>query len=161
MLQNLINLLILLFFFNAQQAGDKHYHPTCARCARCEQMFAEGEEMYLQGKSSFGTWDKFLHFCFHFIENNPVMTWFVIISFLHILVFLCLLTLSTCHQSLFTHTPTAINHWKPMHCGSPCFWWAALAAWWISHTPILIEMLFIAMLFSPLKESRTFILDYH
>uniref|UniRef100_A0A3Q3VR23 Uncharacterized protein n=1 Tax=Mola mola TaxID=94237 RepID=A0A3Q3VR23_MOLML len=30
------------------EAGDKHYHPTCARCARCEQMFAEGEEMYLQ-----------------------------------------------------------------------------------------------------------------
>ncbi|XP_075890021.1 actin-binding LIM protein 2 isoform X1 [Nelusetta ayraudi] len=33
------------------EAGDKHYHPTCARCARCEQMFAEGEEMYLQGSS--------------------------------------------------------------------------------------------------------------
>uniref|UniRef100_A0A3B4XH12 Actin binding LIM protein family member 2 n=1 Tax=Seriola lalandi dorsalis TaxID=1841481 RepID=A0A3B4XH12_SERLL len=32
------------------EAGEKHYHPTCARCARCEQMFAEGEEMYLQGK---------------------------------------------------------------------------------------------------------------
>ncbi|XP_075942982.1 actin-binding LIM protein 2 [Anarhichas minor] len=31
------------------EAGEKHYHPTCARCARCEQMFAEGEEMYLQG----------------------------------------------------------------------------------------------------------------
>lgn len=31
------------------QAGEKHYHPTCARCARCEQMFGEGEEMYLQG----------------------------------------------------------------------------------------------------------------
>uniref|UniRef100_A0A3B4TF97 Actin binding LIM protein family member 2 n=1 Tax=Seriola dumerili TaxID=41447 RepID=A0A3B4TF97_SERDU len=30
------------------EAGEKHYHPTCARCARCEQMFAEGEEMYLQ-----------------------------------------------------------------------------------------------------------------
>uniref|UniRef100_A0A4W6DGQ5 Actin-binding LIM protein 2 n=1 Tax=Lates calcarifer TaxID=8187 RepID=A0A4W6DGQ5_LATCA len=36
------------------EAGEKHYHPTCARCARCEQMFAEGEEMYLQGKYSFG-----------------------------------------------------------------------------------------------------------
>lgn len=35
--------------FLGQQAGEKHYHPTCARCARCEQMFAEGEEMYLQG----------------------------------------------------------------------------------------------------------------
>ncbi|XP_076580575.1 actin-binding LIM protein 2 isoform X3 [Chaetodon auriga] len=33
------------------EAGEKHYHPTCARCARCEQMFAEGEEMYLQGSS--------------------------------------------------------------------------------------------------------------
>ncbi|XP_028813910.1 actin-binding LIM protein 2 isoform X5 [Denticeps clupeoides] len=33
------------------EAGDKHYHPTCARCARCEQMFGEGEEMYLQGSS--------------------------------------------------------------------------------------------------------------
>uniref|UniRef100_A0AAR2JDR8 Actin-binding LIM protein 2 n=1 Tax=Pygocentrus nattereri TaxID=42514 RepID=A0AAR2JDR8_PYGNA len=31
------------------EAGDKHYHPTCARCVRCEQMFGEGEEMYLQG----------------------------------------------------------------------------------------------------------------
>ncbi|XP_048092227.1 actin-binding LIM protein 2 isoform X11 [Alosa alosa] len=33
------------------EAGDKHYHPTCARCARCEQMFGEGEEMYLQGSN--------------------------------------------------------------------------------------------------------------
>ncbi|XP_057711885.1 actin-binding LIM protein 2 isoform X3 [Corythoichthys intestinalis] len=33
------------------EAGEKHYHPSCARCARCEQMFAEGEEMYLQGSS--------------------------------------------------------------------------------------------------------------
>ncbi|PWA16040.1 hypothetical protein CCH79_00018752, partial [Gambusia affinis] len=32
------------------RAGEKHYHPTCARCARCEQMFGEGEEMYLQGE---------------------------------------------------------------------------------------------------------------
>ncbi|XP_053560143.1 actin-binding LIM protein 2 isoform X1 [Bombina bombina] len=31
------------------EAGDKHYHPTCARCVRCSQIFAEGEEMYLQG----------------------------------------------------------------------------------------------------------------
>uniref|UniRef100_A0A9J8C4Z0 Actin-binding LIM protein 2 n=1 Tax=Cyprinus carpio carpio TaxID=630221 RepID=A0A9J8C4Z0_CYPCA len=31
------------------EAGEKHYHPTCARCARCDQMFGEGEEMYLQG----------------------------------------------------------------------------------------------------------------
>ncbi|XP_060102146.1 actin-binding LIM protein 2 [Heteronotia binoei] len=33
------------------EAGEKHYHPTCARCLRCHQMFAEGEEMYLQGTS--------------------------------------------------------------------------------------------------------------
>ncbi|CAB4017780.1 actin-binding LIM 1 isoform X21, partial [Paramuricea clavata] len=31
------------------QAGDKHYHPQCSRCAKCGQMFGEGEEMYLQG----------------------------------------------------------------------------------------------------------------
>ncbi|KTG42836.1 hypothetical protein cypCar_00010308 [Cyprinus carpio] len=30
-------------------AGNKHYHPSCARCSRCNQMFTEGEEMYLQG----------------------------------------------------------------------------------------------------------------
>uniref|UniRef100_A0A673G6Y7 Actin-binding LIM protein 2-like n=1 Tax=Sinocyclocheilus rhinocerous TaxID=307959 RepID=A0A673G6Y7_9TELE len=33
------------------EAGEKLYHPTCARCARCDQMFGEGEEMYLQGSS--------------------------------------------------------------------------------------------------------------
>ncbi|XP_039191817.1 actin-binding LIM protein 2 isoform X5 [Crotalus tigris] len=33
------------------EAGEKHYHPTCACCDRCSQMFAEGEEMYLQGSS--------------------------------------------------------------------------------------------------------------
>ncbi|XP_061324320.1 actin-binding LIM protein 2 isoform X11 [Pezoporus flaviventris] len=33
------------------EAGEKHYHPTCARCVRCNQMFTEGEEMYLQGTS--------------------------------------------------------------------------------------------------------------
>ncbi|KAL8207675.1 UNVERIFIED_CONTAM: Actin-binding LIM protein 2 [Gekko kuhli] len=33
------------------EAGEKHYHPTCARCLKCHQMFAEGEEMYLQGTS--------------------------------------------------------------------------------------------------------------
>ncbi|XP_040110994.1 actin-binding LIM protein 1 isoform X15 [Oryx dammah] len=33
------------------EAGDKHYHPSCARCSRCTQMFTEGEEMYLQGST--------------------------------------------------------------------------------------------------------------
>ncbi|XP_026991869.1 actin-binding LIM protein 3 isoform X10 [Tachysurus fulvidraco] len=31
------------------EAGGKHYHPMCARCARCQMMFTEGEEMYLTG----------------------------------------------------------------------------------------------------------------
>uniref|UniRef100_A0A8B9HJ16 Actin binding LIM protein 1a n=1 Tax=Astyanax mexicanus TaxID=7994 RepID=A0A8B9HJ16_ASTMX len=34
------------------EAGDKHYHPSCARCSRCNQMFTEGEEMYLQGETA-------------------------------------------------------------------------------------------------------------
>ncbi|KAG7227775.1 hypothetical protein INR49_013569 [Caranx melampygus] len=33
------------------EAGDKHYHPSCARCSRCDKMFTEGEEMYLQGST--------------------------------------------------------------------------------------------------------------
>ncbi|XP_038600764.1 actin-binding LIM protein 2 isoform X9 [Tachyglossus aculeatus] len=33
------------------EAGEKHYHPSCALCIRCKQMFAEGEEMYLQGSA--------------------------------------------------------------------------------------------------------------
>ncbi|XP_016051382.1 PREDICTED: actin-binding LIM protein 2 [Miniopterus natalensis] len=33
------------------EAGQKHYHPLCALCVRCGRMFAEGEEMYLQGSS--------------------------------------------------------------------------------------------------------------
>ncbi|KAM6221803.1 actin-binding LIM protein 2 [Rhynchocyon petersi] len=33
------------------EAGEKHYHPACALCVRCGQMFAESEEMYLQGSS--------------------------------------------------------------------------------------------------------------
>ncbi|KAI5096900.1 actin-binding LIM protein 3 isoform X1, partial [Silurus meridionalis] len=31
------------------EAGGKHYHPTCAHCARCHMTFSEGEEMYLAG----------------------------------------------------------------------------------------------------------------
>ncbi|XP_028332170.1 actin-binding LIM protein 1-like isoform X3 [Gouania willdenowi] len=33
------------------EAGHKHYHPSCARCNRCDKMFTEGEEMYLQGSA--------------------------------------------------------------------------------------------------------------
>nr|XP_032806510.1 actin-binding LIM protein 1-like isoform X11 [Petromyzon marinus] len=33
------------------EAGEKHYHPSCARCVRCKQMFSEGEEMFMQGSS--------------------------------------------------------------------------------------------------------------
>ncbi|KAF7662515.1 hypothetical protein LDENG_00233750 [Lucifuga dentata] len=31
------------------EAGGKHYHPSCAKCARCNMMFLEGDEMYLTG----------------------------------------------------------------------------------------------------------------
>ncbi|XP_065805841.1 actin-binding LIM protein 1 isoform X9 [Labrus bergylta] len=33
------------------EAGHKHYHPSCARCSRCDKVFKEGEEMFLQGKT--------------------------------------------------------------------------------------------------------------
>ncbi|KAM4624500.1 actin-binding LIM protein 1-like [Polymixia lowei] len=33
------------------EAGEKHYHPSCARCSRCDHMFTEGEEMFLQGST--------------------------------------------------------------------------------------------------------------
>ncbi|KAK9501234.1 hypothetical protein O3M35_011983 [Rhynocoris fuscipes] len=34
------------------QAGDNHhFHPTCARCAKCGDPFGNGEEMYLQGSA--------------------------------------------------------------------------------------------------------------
>nr|XP_015204798.1 PREDICTED: actin-binding LIM protein 3 [Lepisosteus oculatus] len=39
------------------EAGGKHYHPTCARCARCHMMFTEGEEMYLTGETRHGYQD--------------------------------------------------------------------------------------------------------
>ncbi|MEQ2287617.1 Actin-binding LIM protein 1, partial [Ameca splendens] len=38
-------------YVSLPKAGDKHYHPSCARCSRCNQMFTEGEEMYLQGST--------------------------------------------------------------------------------------------------------------
>ncbi|XP_030610633.1 actin-binding LIM protein 1-like [Archocentrus centrarchus] len=31
------------------EAGDRRYHPSCARCSRCDRTFTEGEEMYVQG----------------------------------------------------------------------------------------------------------------
>lgn len=49
-------------FFFFSQAGDKHYHPSCARCSRCNQMFTEGEEMYLQGEQKFHTLARSLFF---------------------------------------------------------------------------------------------------
>ncbi|KAM9715498.1 actin-binding LIM protein 1-like isoform 7-T7 [Menidia menidia] len=33
------------------EAGDRQYHPNCARCSRCGKMFKEGEEMYVQGST--------------------------------------------------------------------------------------------------------------
>ena len=36
--------------FLSYQAGEKHYHPQCSRCARCHGVFGEGQEMFLQGK---------------------------------------------------------------------------------------------------------------
>ncbi|XP_051925478.1 actin-binding LIM protein 1-like [Hippocampus zosterae] len=33
------------------EAGERRYHPECARCGRCERTFAEGQGMYLQGSS--------------------------------------------------------------------------------------------------------------
>lgn len=50
--------------FSFSQAGDKHYHPSCARCSRCNQMFTEGEEMYLQGEQKFHMLARSLFFFF-------------------------------------------------------------------------------------------------
>ncbi|KAK0153064.1 Actin-binding LIM protein 1 [Merluccius polli] len=33
------------------EAGDRHFHPSCARCCRCDLVFREGEEMFLQGSA--------------------------------------------------------------------------------------------------------------
>lgn len=32
------------------QAGGKHYHPSCACCGKCKELFGEGEEMYIRGE---------------------------------------------------------------------------------------------------------------
>ncbi|XP_066277151.1 actin-binding LIM protein 2-like isoform X7 [Branchiostoma lanceolatum] len=39
---------VLLDDGSFSEAGEKHYHPHCAKCAKCGLMFGEGEEMYLQ-----------------------------------------------------------------------------------------------------------------
>ncbi|XP_054168729.1 actin-binding LIM protein 2-like [Oppia nitens] len=31
------------------QAGENHFHPTCARCTKCGDTFGDGEEMFMQG----------------------------------------------------------------------------------------------------------------
>lgn len=49
--------------FFSSQAGDKHYHPSCARCSRCNQMFTEGEEMYLQGEQKLHTLRSLFFYC--------------------------------------------------------------------------------------------------
>uniref|UniRef100_A0AAQ4RXE6 LIM zinc-binding domain-containing protein n=1 Tax=Gasterosteus aculeatus aculeatus TaxID=481459 RepID=A0AAQ4RXE6_GASAC len=33
------------------EAGERNYHPSCARCSRCDKMFTEGEDMYVQGST--------------------------------------------------------------------------------------------------------------
>ncbi|XP_054913877.1 actin-binding LIM protein 1-like isoform X1 [Poeciliopsis prolifica] len=33
------------------EAGERHYHPGCAKCSRCGKTFTEGEEMYVQGST--------------------------------------------------------------------------------------------------------------
>uniref|UniRef100_A0A668ARH3 Actin binding LIM protein 1a n=1 Tax=Myripristis murdjan TaxID=586833 RepID=A0A668ARH3_9TELE len=48
---SLLSKSCVAFVCRVFQAGDKHYHPSCARCSRCNQMFTEGEEMYLQGST--------------------------------------------------------------------------------------------------------------
>ncbi|KAJ3608164.1 hypothetical protein NHX12_025214 [Muraenolepis orangiensis] len=32
-----------------EMAGDRHFHPSCAQCCRCNLLFREGEDMFLQG----------------------------------------------------------------------------------------------------------------
>ncbi|XP_058476553.1 actin-binding LIM protein 1-like [Solea solea] len=33
------------------EAGNKRYHPGCAKCSLCDNIFTEGEEMFLQGST--------------------------------------------------------------------------------------------------------------
>ncbi|XP_024141526.1 actin-binding LIM protein 1 isoform X4 [Oryzias melastigma] len=33
------------------EAGDRNFHPSCARCSRCGDVFTEGEEMFLLGST--------------------------------------------------------------------------------------------------------------
>lgn len=32
------------------QAGEKHFHPTCATCCKCSLTFTEGEDMCVSGE---------------------------------------------------------------------------------------------------------------
>ena len=32
------------------QAGEKHFHPTCATCCKCGRVFGEGEDMCIAGE---------------------------------------------------------------------------------------------------------------
>lgn len=43
-----INIKLIVF----QAGDDHHFHPTCARCAKCGDPFGDGEEMYLQGNNN-------------------------------------------------------------------------------------------------------------
>lgn len=47
---NYLFYVILISITILFKAGDNHhFHPTCARCAKCGDPFGDGEEMYLQG----------------------------------------------------------------------------------------------------------------
>ncbi len=37
-------------FLAPMQAGEKHFHPSCATCCRCSHTFAEGEDMCVFGE---------------------------------------------------------------------------------------------------------------
>jgi len=40
---------VLLIYISFKAGDNHHFHPTCARCAKCGDPFGDGEEMYLQG----------------------------------------------------------------------------------------------------------------